>query len=90
MKTFTGEFGGIDVLVNNAGIGSWGALAEVERADFERVMAVNVLGTLFMTQAALPPLPEPEGRERGQHLLHRGNPRVRGSGTWPRNSRCGE
>lgn len=46
-------FGGVDVLVNNAGMMKTGALAEVEDADFERQIALN-LGGVFrgMREAA--------------------------------------
>jgi 3-oxoacyl-[acyl-carrier protein] reductase len=39
------EFGGVDVLVNNAGIMIVGPLANVSDDDFDRQMAVNVKGT---------------------------------------------
>ena len=38
-------FGGVDVLVNNAGIMALGPIATVEDADFERQVAVNLGGT---------------------------------------------
>jgi 3-oxoacyl-[acyl-carrier protein] reductase len=37
-------FGGADILVNNAGTMTLGALAEVEDAEFERQIALNLLG----------------------------------------------
>lgn len=50
--TFMAEFGGIDVLINNAGIGSRAPLSEVERDEFERIYAVNVIGVAMMTKRA--------------------------------------
>jgi 3-oxoacyl-[acyl-carrier protein] reductase len=46
-------FGGIDVLVNNAGItvAARGDLLEVSPASFDRLMAVNLRGPFFLTQA---------------------------------------
>lgn len=41
-----------DVLVNNAGVGVLGPLAELAPADVERVLAVNVRGVFLTTQAA--------------------------------------
>ena len=38
-------FGGVDVLVNNAGIMALGSLAEMEDAAFDRLIAVNLKGT---------------------------------------------
>jgi NAD(P)-dependent dehydrogenase (short-subunit alcohol dehydrogenase family) len=48
------EFGRLDVLVNNAGVTSREPLSEVSESEFDRVMAVNVKGALFCTQAAVP------------------------------------
>jgi len=50
------RFGGIDVLVNNAGITHRSLFIETELAVFRRVMAVNFYGALHCTQAALPSL----------------------------------
>ena len=40
-------FGGLDILVNNAGIEQTCPLADVDLADVERIMAVNVIGTIL-------------------------------------------
>jgi NAD(P)-dependent dehydrogenase (short-subunit alcohol dehydrogenase family) len=50
------EFGGIDVLVNNAGIGAQGTVAENALAEWQRVFDVNVFGIVRVTQACLPHL----------------------------------
>jgi 3-oxoacyl-[acyl-carrier protein] reductase len=47
------EFGRLDALCNVAGIPSDGALGELSEAEFDRVVAVNVKGTLFGCQAAV-------------------------------------
>ena len=44
------SMGGIDVLVNNAGIGEFGLLEKVKIDQFERVFATNVYGMTMMTQ----------------------------------------
>ncbi|MCQ4346207.1 SDR family oxidoreductase [Pseudomonas stutzeri] len=48
------QFGGVDVLVNNAAIAQSSPFAGTDLAVFQRVMAVNFFGALHCTQAALP------------------------------------
>lgn len=48
------RFGRIDVLVNNAGIASMGAIDEAPLEDWDRVMATNVSGVLYCMRAAAP------------------------------------
>lgn len=48
------ELGGVDVLVNNAGLGLSGRIAELRADDLRYVYEVNVLGPLRCIQAALP------------------------------------
>jgi len=50
------ELGGLDVLVNNAGIGAQGTVADNEDEEWHRVLDVNVLGIVRTTRAALPHL----------------------------------
>ncbi|MFD0318170.1 SDR family oxidoreductase [Streptomyces flavalbus] len=44
--------GGLDVLVNNVGVGVLGPLSELSLADVDRVLAVNVRGVFLASQAA--------------------------------------
>ena len=44
------SMGGIDVLVNNAGIGSFSKLDEIKVSDFEEVFSTNVYGLTMVTQ----------------------------------------
>jgi len=46
--------GGIDVLVNNAGVGALGTVEDNEDAEWARVWDVNVVGMVRTTRAALP------------------------------------
>lgn len=46
------QFGHLDILVNNAGFGVLAPLAELDRADFERVFATNVTGAMLMAREA--------------------------------------
>ncbi|MFL6126625.1 SDR family NAD(P)-dependent oxidoreductase [Actinophytocola sp.] len=50
------QFGGIDVLVNNAGIGAAGDVTANDDTEWHRVLDVNVLGMVRTTRAALPHL----------------------------------
>lgn len=47
------RFGTLDVLVNNAGVGLYAPLAEADPKDWRTMFEVNVLGVLYMTQAAI-------------------------------------
>lgn len=46
------QMGGLDILVNNAALFSAAPLVEITRADYDKLFAVNVAGTLFCMQAA--------------------------------------
>jgi NAD(P)-dependent dehydrogenase (short-subunit alcohol dehydrogenase family) len=46
------HFGKVDVLVNNAGIGPENLAENVNEADFDATVAVNLKGTFFASQAA--------------------------------------
>ncbi|MCB6179396.1 L-iditol 2-dehydrogenase [Rhodobacter sp. Har01] len=46
------RMGHLDILINNAALFSAAPIAEITRADYERLFAVNVAGTLFCLQAA--------------------------------------
>ncbi|WP_128380695.1 SDR family NAD(P)-dependent oxidoreductase [Streptomyces cavernae] len=52
------ELGGLDVLVNNAGIGAQGTVETNDDAEWHRVLDVNVLGMVRAARAALPHLRE--------------------------------
>ena len=54
-------FGGLDVLVNNAGIGFIGAIEEGEPAEYRPIFEINVFGLIETTRAALPALRQRKG-----------------------------
>jgi 3-oxoacyl-[acyl-carrier protein] reductase len=49
---FLGKFNGLDCLINNAGIGEFKPVEDVEFADFEKVFSVNVFGAALMAARA--------------------------------------
>jgi 2-keto-3-deoxy-L-fuconate dehydrogenase len=51
-----GDLGGLDVVVNNAGVGAQGDVAANDDAEWARVLDVNVVGVARVTRAALPHL----------------------------------
>ncbi len=60
--------GGLDVLINNAGIGAVGTVADNDDDEWHRVLDVNVLGIVRTTRAALPLLRQ-AARDRGQAAI---------------------
>jgi NAD(P)-dependent dehydrogenase (short-subunit alcohol dehydrogenase family) len=48
------RFGRLDIVVNNAGYGLFGAIEEVSEAQARAQMETNLFGALWVTQAALP------------------------------------
>jgi NAD(P)-dependent dehydrogenase (short-subunit alcohol dehydrogenase family) len=59
------HFGGLDIVVNNAGYGQFGMIEELSEDEARQQFETNVFGALWVTQAALPFL-----REQGSgHIL---------------------
>lgn len=56
------HFGGIDVLVNCAGIGPYRPLGTMDAAFVRQILDANVLGPVLMVEAVLPHLRAPGGR----------------------------
>jgi NAD(P)-dependent dehydrogenase (short-subunit alcohol dehydrogenase family) len=55
------RFGGIDVVVANAGIASYGSMLQVDPEAFKRVLDVDVLGVFHTVRATLPAVIERRG-----------------------------
>ena len=60
------HFGSIDVLINNAGYGLFGAIEETSEKEARDQIETNVFGLLWLTQAAIPVM-----REQGHgHIIN--------------------
>ncbi len=60
------QFGQIDVLVNNAGIGYFAAIEESEEAEIRRMFEINFFGLAKMTQEVLPHM----RKRKAGHILN--------------------
>ena len=59
-RTVVAKFGGIDVLVNNAGVGVGVPIAEMPHDEWDRIIGTNLTGVFNCCKAAIPHL-----RQRG-------------------------
>ncbi|MEZ5144055.1 MAG: glucose 1-dehydrogenase [Acidimicrobiales bacterium] len=66
LETAEGAFGGLDVLVNNAGVVSFGSVQDVDPAEFRRIIEINLVGCFLGIHAAAPLL----GRRGGGSIVN--------------------
>jgi len=55
------RFGGIDIVVPNAGVGAYGPFLELSRDHLDEMLDVNLKGTVYAVRAALPHMLGREG-----------------------------
>ncbi|MDJ0978741.1 MAG: SDR family oxidoreductase [Erythrobacter sp.] len=55
------RFGGLDTLVNNAGVADQGMLHKMSDAQIDRVIDINVKGVIYLSRAAIPELMKTKG-----------------------------
>ncbi len=53
-KQTVSELGGIDILINNAGIGGFETVAAMDPADFRAVLETNLFGVFYCCHEAIP------------------------------------
>ena len=53
VRSTRAELGGLDVLVNNAGVMLLGTIVGADPEDWRRMLSTNVLGVMYMTHAAI-------------------------------------
>jgi 3-oxoacyl-[acyl-carrier protein] reductase len=58
VKQAISELGAIDILVNNAGTAKFGKFLELNPADWEHIIKVNLMGVYYVTRAVLPEMIE--------------------------------
>jgi 3-oxoacyl-[acyl-carrier protein] reductase len=50
----TSRFGGVDILINNAGIAAFSLFTDITSEEWQRVMGVNLNGAFYFTKACVP------------------------------------
>jgi NAD(P)-dependent dehydrogenase (short-subunit alcohol dehydrogenase family) len=63
----TSEHGSMDVVMNIAGISTWGTVRSLEHSDWQRLVDVNLMGPIHVIEELLPPMIE---ARRGGHLVN--------------------
>ncbi|MFJ5770308.1 3-ketoacyl-ACP reductase [Psychrobacillus sp. NPDC093180] len=61
IEKMTTEVGAADILINNAGIGIFGKLLDIEPEQWKKVIDVNLMGTYYVTRTVLPQMIEKNG-----------------------------
>ena len=74
------ELGRLDLLVNNAGVGRFGPIAEMSADDFDAVMDVNVRGVFLCCREAMRLMRPAQGWLHHQHWQRDRLPRLRKPG----------
>lgn len=65
VKLAVDSFGGLDVVVNNAGYGNVNSVEDTELAEFRNQIEANLFGTIIVTKAAIPVMRE----QRAGHFI---------------------
>ncbi|NYG57572.1 NAD(P)-dependent dehydrogenase (short-subunit alcohol dehydrogenase family) [Nocardioides daedukensis] len=63
----TAEHGAMDIVMNIAGISSWGTVQSLEHSHWKRLVDVNLMGPIHVIETLIPPMIE---AGRGGHLVN--------------------
>jgi NADP-dependent 3-hydroxy acid dehydrogenase YdfG len=58
VEQIVSRFGGLDIVIANAGVGAYGPFLELDPGNLEEMLDTNVKGTIYTIRAALPHLLE--------------------------------
>ncbi|WP_239618042.1 3-ketoacyl-ACP reductase [Cohnella mopanensis] len=61
VETLIGELGSLDILLNNAGTAQFGKLVDMAPEQWEQIIQTNLMGTYYVTRAALPTMLKQNG-----------------------------
>jgi len=54
VSALTEQLGSVDILINNAGTATFGTVVDMDPAEWERIIQVNLMGTYYVSRAVLP------------------------------------
>ena len=75
VETAVTDLGGIDIVINNAGVIPYAPIDQTTYEQFNQTIAVHVGGAFNLTKEAWPLLCASRNARNSEHLLHRGSPR---------------
>lgn len=61
IASLTNDLGPADILINNAGIATFGTVMEMDPEEWQKIIDTNLMGTYYVTRAVLPQLIEKNG-----------------------------
>ncbi|MEO4053018.1 3-ketoacyl-ACP reductase [Solibacillus sp. CAU 1738] len=61
IASLTNDLGPADILINNAGIATFGTVMEMDPQEWKQIIDTNLMGTYYVTRAVLPQLIEKNG-----------------------------
>jgi NAD(P)-dependent dehydrogenase (short-subunit alcohol dehydrogenase family) len=67
VRAFAREAGAVDVVMNVAGVSTWGSVQTLEHDDWRQMIEVNLVGPISVIEAFVPPMIE---AGRGGHLVN--------------------